>query len=622
MIVNFVKTSSGLELVAGDRSLGKIESFCHDSIRAEDELNEVEPGLFAWTRSFQATAPVEKARLTLDFTLPRPLTFGLIPAVSYNGNPWGPGQDIKGFSSEGQPWTFAYHRVAVAGATYSENEEWSVALFAKEGFKGSCALVLGAGKTIHRLIVPEAETPQVYILRDQYTAPYEAVLSMQAGETIAVTAYLLVRPVEEPRQAWREMLDVAWKQHHYKHQPRHSGEELWRWGLDFASESLWSEEGPFRGFCIGLHWRDASEKWERSLNTYEIGWCGQNASLANALLADYLRKGKPESLEKGLAVLDAWAELAPLPNGLFRCHFEHILRPSEGKPEVQDGCNLGAAAVYFFEAFQLAQKCGVGRPNYRAVALAICDFFEQHQFPDGNLGRAWTNDGVCVSTDGSTGGFLIPPLLTAYQLTGRESLLQTARKAFDYYFRGLLENGFTAAGALDTHCIDKESAIPLFKSALLLYEITAEPAYLKQAEHAAYYLSTWQWHHSVEYPANTELNRLAYDTFGGTSVSTQHHHQDPYGLVYVADLLKLAELTGKPTWKERAQAIWANGMIGVSDGTLVVAGKLRPTGSQDEGFYHTRWGHWPFNTSRWLVAWPTAFRLEVLRSLPDWAALE
>ena len=82
---------------------------------------EVEPGLFAWQGEFRALGAVKKVRLTLDFSTPYTMNYGLIPAVSYNSNPWGPGRDIKGFSQEGQPWTFAYHRVAVCGGTYSES---------------------------------------------------------------------------------------------------------------------------------------------------------------------------------------------------------------------------------------------------------------------------------------------------------------------------------------------------------------------------------------------------------------------------------------------------------------------------------------------------------------------
>jgi hypothetical protein len=74
-------------------------------------------------------------------------------------------------------------------------------------------------------------------------------------------------------------------------------------------------------------------------------------------------------------------------------------------------------------------------------------------------------------------------------------------------------------------------------------------------------------------------------------------------------------------WRERAIATWANATIGISDGSLTVKGKLRPEGSLSEGFFHTRWAE-PFDVSEWLVAWPTAFRLEVLRRVGIEALME
>ena len=195
---------------------------------------------------------VKKACLTLDFLIPYPMQYGLIPAVSYNGNPWGPGREIKGFSSEGQPWTFVYHRVAVCGGTYSESKNWSVALFAKEGFKGSCSLMRGDNRIVHRLVVPEVETPRVYILRDEYTEAYEAELDLDTGDSYKVTAYLLLQPNEKPRQGWRTLLDIAWRQHNYIHNPLYSAEELWRWSIEYATQGLWSKEEFFKGFCIGM----------------------------------------------------------------------------------------------------------------------------------------------------------------------------------------------------------------------------------------------------------------------------------------------------------------------------------------------------------------------------------
>ncbi len=489
-------------LYQNDQPVGSILPFDHDSIAAEDELTPIEEGVFRWVRHFHASAPVADALLLMEFRVSQPMTYGMIPAVSYNGNIWGPGYDIKGFTQDGEPWTSAFHRVAVSGGTYSENSDGSVALFAQEGFDGSCALIPSGTERTHRLLLPETETPQVYSARDQYSAPYRAVLSLDAGTRVTITAYLVLTPVHEPRQAWRRMLDIAWKQHDYHHQPRFSGETLWRWGVQYAKESLWTEDDGFRGFAMGLIWEN--EQWSQR-DLYEIGWCGQNASLANALLYDYLRDGSPSSLEKGLTALDFWATHAPLPNGLFRCHFGRIHNNEAQQEEFQDGCNLGAAATYFFEARQLSHQCGVERPNYQKIAVAICDFFVAHQFEDGNLGSAWNNHGVCVANDGTTGAFLIPALLSAYQITKDATYLRTAERAFHFYIRGLLNDGFTAAGALDTHCIDKESSIPLLRSGLLLYECTGDPQYLTWAEHAAYYLASWQWHHTVPYAQGTAL---------------------------------------------------------------------------------------------------------------------
>ena len=49
--------------------------------------------------------------------------------------------------------------------------------------------------------------------------------------------------------------------------------------------------------------------------------------------------------------------------------------------------------------------------------------------------------------------------------------------------------------------------------------------------------------------------------------------------------------------------------------------RLRPIGSQDEAIFHTRWGRYSvpgFFPTQWCPAWPTAFRLEVLRWHDNW----
>ena len=145
----------------------------------------------------------------------------------------------------------AYDGVGVCGGTYSEGDGWSVALWAKEGFTGACALIPRESGVIHRLVAPEEGTPQVYIFRDTFTGPFEARLGpRQESQNYRITAFLLVRPNYQPRFGWHRMLDEAWRQHNYFHQPRHCGEDLWRRGIDYTKNGLWSEEGVFKGFCI------------------------------------------------------------------------------------------------------------------------------------------------------------------------------------------------------------------------------------------------------------------------------------------------------------------------------------------------------------------------------------
>jgi hypothetical protein len=543
--------------------------------------------------------------------------------VSYDGNRWGTGKEPKGFSTDVGPWTFAYHRSSIPGATYSESEKWSFGLFSRPGqLPGgfSCALDPGQGRTLHRLIWPEEETPQVYAARDLYAVPYREDLRVSRGQVFRLKAWVVVAPVAVPRFGWKILLDAAWRQNAHPVNPSFEPEHLWELGIQFAKESLWAEEKTFKGFSIGLSWNGSM--WvQRPSWKYEIGWAGQNISLANSLLSDYVKTGDKDSLAKGVQCLDTWLRYARLKNGLFRCHFDYLLGLEDPKNEVQDACNLGAAAMGYFEASDLAASCGLKKPEYRAAALGICDFVLKVMAQDGRIGRTWMSDGRPVETEGTTGAFLVPPLVRAYRVSHRNEYLAAAVKAFAHYFGGLAAAGYTTAGALDTDCIDKESAMPLLKAALELYEATGKEEYLRRAEDVSYYLATWQWHYTVPYHEGSALAGIGYDTLGGTSVSAQHHHQDPYALIIVNDWLKLAGLTKKEIWRERALAVWANGTAGVSDGDLVVLGKRRPAGSQDEGAFHTRWNTMG-GVSQWLVAWPTAFRLETLRQSSYWAAFD
>ncbi len=619
---------NGWVLSANEKEIGRWLPETSAALTTEDSVDTIRTGVFRLRRVVRnaGQATLESLRLTLDFVHADSATFLMIPAVTYNGNTWGRGKEPKGFKHDGQWWSFSSYRTPIPGATYSEGSRWAVALWAQttEDLPVlSCSLMPDGDRTTHRLIWPQEEQPLLYSGRDRYAPGTRGELKLKPGESLTLTGILVVDRVQAGHRAIETFLAEAWKQGWEQHgrgkEMAAQPEELWNLGVQYARSSLWAEESMFRGFSIGLLPHD--DGWaQRDGWKYEIGWCGQNASLANSLLLDYLETRNDESLQKGLACLDCWAAHCVLPNGLFRTHFDSVLT-ERTSGELLDACNLGTAALNYFEAFELAKKCGEQRPQYRALALGICRFMASNQEPSGRYGKAWSPDGACPYRDGTVGAFLIAPMLEAHRALPGERFLDSARRAFAFYYEEFERLGCTSGGALDTWCIDKESAIPLLRAALELHEVTGQAEYLKAAEHVSWYLSTWLWHYSARYPEASDFARYGFDTFGGTSVSTQHHHLDPYALMWVADWLDLAERTGDPIWKQKAIAIWYNAIQLVSDGSLEIHGRTRPAGSQNEGYLHAAWSGRPGTVNDWLVAWPGALRLETLRRLEDWDAL-
>ncbi|MCW3052238.1 MAG: hypothetical protein JWN14_1408, partial [Chthonomonadales bacterium] len=186
-------------------------------------------------------------------------------------------------------------------------------------------------------------------------------------------------------------------------------------------------------------------------------------------------------------------------------------------------------------------------------------------------------------------------------------------------------DGSVWGSSLDTQSIDFESIAPLLEGNLRLYEKTGESRYLTQAEDAAYYDAAWQMAQSIPNPPGSLMESIGYETFGVHSVATIHMCAHAFGLADFRSLWKLAQLTHKPIWRERAIATWNNATLGISDGTFAPMGEpSRPYGSQDETYDYTDWGidyPWAYHLDRahprgsgseWLVAWPTAMRLTIL----------
>ena len=625
----WVASSEGMQLFCHDYKIGTLLNPDEkEGITFCDKIEIIDSSFFKITRTCTASETIDNVCFSIAFEVNSFSHYAIIPSVNYNGNNWGRGKEPKGFKHEGEWWTISYRATPIPGATYSEGETHAVAMWSENPGRPedafSCSMRPEEHKTTHCLIYPEEEMPFCYASRDRYVEGFRRKMILEKGHSKTIVAYLHVNKVKPQHHAIQAFLRKAWQIAEHDSPTVDEPEKIWQLAIRYAKNSLWAEENCYKGFSIGLL-PDNNEGWiQRERWKYEIGWCGQNASFGNSFLTDYLKTGDDHSLEIGLTCLDTWADHAVLPNGLLITNFDFILE--NRKDGTLDACNLGTAALNFFEAADLTKKCKKERPVYEKIALDICRFVKEDQQESGVYGRGWKYDGECVYREGTVGCFLVPPMIEAYQRTRDKSYIESAIHAYNYYIKQLNEDGYTTAGALDTWCIDKESSVSLLRSALKLYHMTQDVRYLDDAVHISYYLSTWLWHYNGVYPPEDDFTRYGYKTFGATSVSTQHRHLDPYAVLWVSEWMELSQLTHDPQWKEKALAIWRNGCQLISDGALEINGKIRPEGSQNEAYFQCNWSFYnnreKERINQWLVAWTGAFRLETLRRLPDWNVLK
>lgn len=586
---------------------------------AQDTFEALGEGAWRWTR--KTSAPVTQMKMTL--AQEDAMTYWQVPSVNYDGNGWGRGAQYSGYENNGTPWTYAWHRVAIPACTYAESARWAVSLFGEEEGGMSCSLWAEDGNARQALLWPEQEGPKVLFKRS-WMDPFLG--TMAPADTFV--GIIKVSLVKEKRTAYYELLDFAWKYFERPVKMAFQPEELMK--LDtLYFRTLWHRKfDGVTAFANGYHWVESEAAFVKNL-TFEIGWVGQNASVSCVLLRDYIRTGDTDLWDKALSVLDSWVKYAFLPNGLMfvnlKCDPAHLDSIVNGDiPMVLDACNLGTAATYFFKAAKLAEKANCPRPVYAEKALGLCDFAVSTQRPSGEFAKSWFIDGTIDSPHGSVGAFFCLPLFDAYELTGDKKYLDCALKSVDFYCEEFMRSGVTTAGALDSFCIDKESAAPVLRAALRAFRVTKDQKYLTWAEAVGYYLASWQWHYSTKFPQDSMLYKTGFDTYGSTAVSAAHNALDFYGIYYVPEYLELAKLTGNDVWRSRARALWYNGMMHISDGTLVINGRVRPAGSQDESARHTRWSRPDkriFVSSEWLTCWQGTFRQVALDMLEDWDAL-
>lgn len=548
-----------------------------------------------------------------------------IPCVSLNGNDWGTGGEPKGFVHDGIPWVFAGSRASIPACTVSECHDKVCALFAADvdddSLNCSCSVFLGANRhAVHRIFYPIVEEPFSYIDRDTFGPAYEQYVRIAPGESFSASVYCFTGQPKWPHYGPAAVVDAAMNVFPLYTKPAQNQEELWHLGIYFAKSLALplQKDDPHgeRLLCIGFG-KDGPCGEFLPVHHFEVGWCGQNLTFARMLIRDAALYNHDDSLQLALELLDVWCK-AITPSGLLCVHYQ-----KKGTPEgdVADTCNLGGAALEFLRCYQTLLPLGINKPELFSAAKGICDFFVSKCDGSSGFGKAWSiSCGECLNRTGTVGAFVVQALLEMYCFTNDKKYLLPAKRAFLFYDERDLQDFRCMAGALDTDCIDKETAGPMLLSALLLYNIEEDKRWLDAALRAASYFVSWLYLYDVPVAADSDFRKYGFHTTGATAVSVQHHHVDAWGVYLVPAFLKLAELTDDKKWSRFAKAMWDCYTVCVANQETWVHGTLRPIGGQNEGWMHTRWNNrlqnpTPGMMNDWLVAWPTAFRLSTIDAL-------
>ena len=402
-------------------------------------------------------------------------------------------------------------RTSIPGATYSESEAWSVGLFSAPGqvpggFSGS--LEPQKDRTVHRLVWPEEETPQVYSMRDAYQEAYRGDLRSRAARPSRS------RPGSSSARSRRPgTAGTPWSMRPGRSTPGRSSRASSRGALGARRpvrrrQPLGRGEGlqglldrpPLGPAGAGLGPAAVLEVRDRLGRAERLAGQLDARRLSPVEGAELARQGHP--VPRYLAQ-ERPAPERPLPLPLRLPHRPR--GPQERGPgRLQPRPRRAGLLRGLRPGRPVRPEAGpsTGRPPSASATSP-----SRRMRADGRLGKAWTNDGKLVDPEGTIGAFLIPPLVTAFRATHKAAYLEAAEKAYAFYIGEFVRTASRRPGpstrTASTRSRRRRSSRPPSSS-------TTSPGrtqYLKWAEDVSYYLATWQWHYCVPYPEGTVAPR-------------------------------------------------------------------------------------------------------------------
>ena len=290
----------------------------------------------------------------------------------------------------------------------------------------------------------------------------------------------------------------------------------------------------------------------------EIGFVGQQAGIGYQLLRWGRLRDDAEAVEKGLGILDFWAEHTMTDAGFPRLWVHLSAHRDEPQPIWIRQIGDGLEAI--LDAYVFEKKRGADHESWLDYCVRTADWLSGVQNDDGSFYRSYHDDGSCCMDSKASTQCVVRFLVQLYLVTKQERYLGMAVRAGEWSRVHQYEGYEYRGGPCDTSDImDKESGIYAMFAYIALYDLSGDRKWLEAACGAADYTETFTfvWHFPVynPYPAHP-FNR--YHISGQSNVSVGTAGGDIYMAACSYTYYRLYLLTGDRHYLDFAEFLNRN----------------------------------------------------------------
>lgn len=382
----------------------------------------------------------------------------------------------------------------------------------------------------------------------------DAPLCVRAGEETVIRHQAHTFPCQDIAELYSVFFDLRDQNSQVGEQANLPFSAFWDLAQDLMNHRYFVEK---EGFFSELETNEMPE------GRWQAGWVGCGMSTIS-----FLADGNEESRRNALRTLQFAANLQSAAGWYYPAYRQGGVTFDDfhyhGNANKTGMVRKHADLTYFMcKQWIMLEKDGretesAVRQQIRSSALRAADALVTLWKTYGQLGQFLNVETGQILVGGTaSGGIASAALCAAYQISGEEEYLETARQIGEFYYRTAIQTGLTNGGPGEIlQAPDSESCAGLLESYMVLYETEGDKKWLEYAGDTAHQLSSWVVSYDYRYPADCRFGKMGIHTAGSVWANVQNKHSAP-GLctLSAASFLKLFRATGDQRYLEMMRQI-------------------------------------------------------------------